>query len=143
MGIIYKATNTITGESYIGQSKKSLRHRKFDHEYEAFKRKTTGKFYDALREFGTRAFEWVILDECDDYDKLSKMEIKYIKKFNTIKYGYNAQLRNDAAAVRRINYRNYRNNFQKAKEDAELAKYIIPANFRDSAKVTKSCDIIK
>lgn len=131
MGIIYRATNTITGESYIGQSKKKLSHRKFDHEYEAFKRRTTGKFYDAMREFGTKAFSWEILDECDDYDKLSKLEIKYIKKFNTIKYGYNAQLRNDAAAVKRINSRNYRNNFHKDKIDAELAKYVIPTNFRE------------
>lgn len=131
MGIIYKATNTITGEIYIGQSKKSLKHRKFDHEYEAFKRGTKGKFYDALREFGRRVFEWEIIDEHEDYEYLSKLENKYIRKFNTIKDGYNTQIRNDSAAIRRINSYNYRNNFHKDKEDAELAKFKIPKNFRE------------
>lgn len=128
MGIIYKATNTITGESYIGQTKKSLSHRRFDHLYEAFKRNTTGKFYDALREFGSRIFTWEVLAECSDYSELAALETKFIKKYQTIKYGYNRQLRNDTAAVRRITAMNYRNNFQKEKEDAELAKYKIPAN---------------
>jgi len=125
MGIIYKAENYYTGECYIGQTKKSLKHRKFDHEYEAFKRGTKGKFYDALREFGAKCFNWTILAQHDDYVELSKLEKYFIKKFKTISQGYNAQIRNDSAAIKRINSNNYRNNFHKEKLEAELEKYKI------------------
>lgn len=39
VGIIYKAENIHTGECYIGQTKKDLARRIYDHEYEAL----TGK----------------------------------------------------------------------------------------------------
>lgn len=113
VGIIYKAENIYTGECYIGQTKKSLERKKFDHEYEAFNRKATNKFHSAMREFGRKAFGWSIVDTCDDYTKLSKMEKKYIRKYNTIKDGYNTQIRFDANAVNRINESNYVNNFLK------------------------------
>ena len=35
MGIIYKAENLVTGEVYIGQTKKPLCEKKRDHVYEA------------------------------------------------------------------------------------------------------------
>ena len=50
--IIYKATNIITNESYIGQTSNTLHNRIVDHEYEAFKRMRNDKFHSALREFG-------------------------------------------------------------------------------------------
>lgn len=74
MGIIYKAENLVTGEVYIGQTKKPLCEKKRDHVYEAFKRYATNKFHKALREFGLKNFDWSIVDECNDYARLSKME---------------------------------------------------------------------
>ena len=46
--IIYKATNILTGEKYIGKTTKPLWKRKSDHKYEAFVRKRNSKFYQAL-----------------------------------------------------------------------------------------------
>lgn len=113
MGIIYKAENLVTGEVYIGQSKKPLCEKKRDHVYEAFKRYATNKFHKALREFGLKNFDWSIVDECNDYARLSKMEKKYIKKYDSIDNGYNTQIRYDANAINRINKDNYVNNFKK------------------------------
>lgn len=113
MGIIYKVENLITSEVYIGQSKKPLYEKRRDHVYEAFKRLATNKFHQALREFGLRNFIWSIIAECDDYAKLSKMEKKYIKQYDSIKNGYNTQIRYDANAINRINKSNYRNNFKR------------------------------
>lgn len=112
-GIIYKAENIHTGECYIGQTKKDLSRKIFDHEYEAFNRQATNKFHSALREYGRRAFDWSVVATCDDYTKLSKMESTYIKKYDSIKNGYNTQIRMDANAINRINESNYVNNFLK------------------------------
>lgn len=124
VGIIYKAENTHTGECYIGQTKKDLSRRIYDHEYEAFNRKATDKFHSALREYGRKAFAWSIVDTCNDYTKLSKLEKKHIKRHNSIKDGYNTQIRFDANAINRINESNYVNNFLKTSEK-ECKKYQI------------------
>lgn len=93
VGIIYKAENIHTGECYIGQTKKDLARLIYDHEYEAF--------------------NWSIIDECNNYTKLSKLEKKYIKRYDAIDNGYNTQIRFDANAINRINETNYVNNFLK------------------------------
>lgn len=111
VGIIYKAENIHTGECYIGQTKKGLARRIYDHEYEAFNRKATDKFHSALREWGRRAFNLSIVDECNNYTKLSRLEKKYIKWYDAIDNGYNTQIRFDANAINRINETNYVNNF--------------------------------
>lgn len=114
--IIYKITNTITGEVYIGQTKKRLTHRKFDHEYEAFKRQTKGKLYNAMREFGCKNFIYEKICETDSYNDLAELEKKYIKLYDCIKNGYNTQIRNDSSAIKRINKNNYKNNFKICKD---------------------------
>ena len=111
--LLYKITNQETGECYIGQTKKDLARRIYDHEYEAFNRKATDKFHSALRAWGRRAFNWSIVDECNNYTKLSKLEKKYIKRYDAIDNGYNTQIRFDANAINRINKTNYVNNFLK------------------------------
>lgn len=93
--IIYKATNTITNECYIGQTTNTLHNRIVDHEYEAFKRGRKDKFHTALREFGTKAFTWEQIASSNSYTNLMKKEKEMIKKFNSIDFGYNTQIRND------------------------------------------------
>lgn len=99
VGIIYKAENIHTGECYMGQTKKGLARRIYDHEYEAFNRKATDKFHSALREWGRKAFNWSIIDDIIRYDAIDN--------------GYNTQIRFDANAINRINETNYVNNFLK------------------------------
>jgi len=110
--IIYKVENNITREVYIGQTKKKLCERKRDHIYEAFKRRLNDKFHSALREFGQRAFNWSIVGKFKNYKSVTIAEAKYIIFYNSIKYGYNSQIRHDFSAAKRINKTNYRNGFK-------------------------------
>ena len=110
--ILYKAQNKITGEIYIGQTKKILCERRRDHIYEAFGRKLKDKFHSALREFGRRAFDWTIIAEAENYKKLTEAENEAIRFYDSIKYGYNTQIRHDASAIKRINKNNYKNGFK-------------------------------
>lgn len=91
--IIYKATNKLTNEAYIGKTIKSLAKRKSDHKYEAFHRRRQSKFYRALREFGWENFNWEIVGHSNTYKNLKILEREFIVKFNTIDEGYNTQIR--------------------------------------------------
>lgn len=87
--IIYKATNKLNRKIYIGQTSKSLEERKLTHKNRA-KFGSTYHFHNAIRKYGFDAFEWVILEnDIKNKNKLDELEIKYIKKFNSIKNGYN------------------------------------------------------
>lgn len=85
---IYKYTNKITGEVYIGQTV-NIKRRQYEH-----KRCRGGckRFHDAIKEYGYENFELDILLEgnWEDYD-WGKMEDYYINKFesNVIGKGYN------------------------------------------------------
>lgn len=91
--IIYKATNKITSEVYIGKSIKTLAKRKSDHKYEAFVRKRNSKFYTALRKFGWENFNWEVVCTAHTYKNLKILERRYIIAFNAIDNGYNSQIR--------------------------------------------------
>nr|DAK71427.1 MAG TPA: intron associated endonuclease [Caudoviricetes sp.]DAO76855.1 MAG TPA: intron associated endonuclease [Caudoviricetes sp.] len=83
---IYRATNKITQESYIGQTN-NFHNRKWQHErcYE----KEKCKFHDAIEKYGTDNFEWEILETCDTRKKALKLERNYITLYNTYHNGYN------------------------------------------------------
>ena len=87
--IIYKATNTITGEVYIGQTTNTLHNRKVDHIYEAFKRGRKDKFHAALREFGCRVFLWEVIAKSNNFTNLAKKERELILKHDAIESGDN------------------------------------------------------
>lgn len=82
-GIIYKWTNKITGESYIGQTIHE-EERKLAHE------QCTGnsKFHKALRYYGLINFEYEKLEEVDE-DKLDEREIYWIRYYDSKNHGYN------------------------------------------------------
>jgi hypothetical protein len=91
--IIYKATNTINGKCYVGQTKYTLRKRKASHirsAYHASKRRTY--FLWALREYGEDSFAWEVLAECPNQKELDRKEQYFIEKFssNNPDHGYNS-----------------------------------------------------
>lgn len=100
--IIYKCTNTITDECYIGQTANTLHNRKVDHIYEAFKRLRTDKFHKALREFGLDCFTWEQIGIARNFFTLAKMEKKFILHYNSIENGYNSMLRADKTMKRKF-----------------------------------------
>jgi len=72
-GIVYKITNTINGQVYIGQTTRLLGVRKYEHE------KRTGTMKSEIKEYGINNFKWEILCECLDIDSLNFCEDFIIK----------------------------------------------------------------
>lgn len=88
-GIIYKATNTVNGKGYIGQTTKTLDERISSHIYRAINKKTNFYFHNALRKYGKEKFVWEELCICSSLKKLNMMEVYYISQFDTFNGGYN------------------------------------------------------
>jgi hypothetical protein len=92
MAIIYKATNKVTGKSYIGQTRQSLESRKNQHITKA-NRGITGnyKFPNALRKYPENTWEWSVVEEVD-INSLDVEEAKAMLRYNTVENGYNTIL---------------------------------------------------
>jgi len=86
--IIYKAQNTITGESYIGATTKSIVERKTDHIQKSNKKVGT-YFQEAISTFGIDNFRWIQIDTASNNDELASKEIKYILEYDSLENGYN------------------------------------------------------
>ena len=86
--IIYKATFP-NNKCYIGQTTKEFHIRKNRHKNDA-KSGSNYKFHRAIRKYGWNNLKWLILENnINNVSKLDEKEIFYIKKFDTIKNGYN------------------------------------------------------
>lgn len=94
-GYIYKFTNRINDKVYIGQTY-NLQTRLNSHKSKALN--TKNKFYNAVRKYGWENFELSILSTITANTKeelstlLDKLEIEYIRQYNSYKSGYNSTL---------------------------------------------------
>jgi len=88
-GVIYKATNTLTNQVYIGKTAYTLRRRSLGHRRDA-KRGSQTKFHKALMEFGLDVFHWEIIDVFLTHQQSRQKERFWINKLNSIKEGYNS-----------------------------------------------------
>lgn len=79
---IYKITNIINGKCYIGQSK-NIEQRFKEHQYH--KQTIVGS---EIELYGLENFKFEVLEECDEA-RLDQLEEYYIKKYDSIKKGYN------------------------------------------------------
>lgn len=81
---IYKITNLITNEVYIGKTKQSLEAR--------FKKHCASSdcpsLHEAILDYGRKNFKIELLEECEE-ENSSEIESKYIKQYDSIKKGYN------------------------------------------------------
>ena len=87
-GIIYKATNTFDGSSYIGATTNSIHQRKLDH-IERANRGENGQLYEAITTYGVDAFTRTQIDTANSTDELAQKEKEYILEYNSKKEGYN------------------------------------------------------
>ena len=86
---IYKATNNITGESYIGYATGGLEDRKPDHKTLA-KNGNGFYFHNAIRKYGEENFLWIVLEHgVTDFGILNELEVYWIEEFDTYYNGYN------------------------------------------------------
>lgn len=88
---IYKITNQITGECYIGQSV-DLAKRWSDHAKCGLGIDTPpgNKLYKAMQEYGIWNFTWELLEECPR-SQLDEKELFYISLYDSVNWGYNSQ----------------------------------------------------
>lgn len=94
--LIYMATNTVNGMSYIGFTDD------FDRRKNEHLRKSKNQLYDfhkALSEFGVDVFEWEILEEGIDRKNINHKEIEYIYLHGTYNNGYNMTVGGEGSAV--------------------------------------------
>lgn len=84
---IYKYENKLTHSVYIGQSI-NITKRKWEHENRP---SPTSLIDQRLQEYGTEAFEFEIIEECEP-DVLDEREIYWINFYNSYNNGYNQTL---------------------------------------------------
>jgi len=87
--IIYKVTNLKNHKVYIGKTTQELKKRKWNHYDIAYNQDSQTNFHRALRLYDKNVFEWETLLEVDNLDTLNKMEVRFIKKYDSFKNGYN------------------------------------------------------
>ncbi len=88
-GIIYKATNTVTGEVYIGQTVTKLSKRKGIHHFKARRSKNPSKFHISLLKYKGN-FKWEIIETINtNKDDLNKCEMYWIAYYDSTRKGLN------------------------------------------------------
>ena len=89
---IYKCTNILTGESYIGYDS-NWPSRRTKHLYDYLNEKSKNykcHFYRAIRKYGIENFAWEILYQSWDKEHcLNTMESFFIEEYNSFNKGYN------------------------------------------------------
>lgn len=90
MGYIYKITNLVNGNIYIGQTKRHYQQRWKEHIYRSARiDETSQSICKAIHKYGKENFLFEVLEECDD-EILSEREIYYIDYYDSYNNGYNA-----------------------------------------------------
>ena len=90
MGIVYCAQNLVNQKIYIGKTIHSVEHRMAGHKGKAI-RGLNNYFQKAIRKHGFDSFDWCVLTEEDNENKLNELEKYWIKILETTnpEYGYN------------------------------------------------------
>ena len=95
---IYKITNKVNNNIYIGQTSRTVEERYREHLSSAFSKNLDQPLYRAMRKYGKDAFEVVTIEECSVED-VNNREIYYINKYDSYNDGYNATLGGDGKPV--------------------------------------------
>lgn len=87
---IYKITNIVTKECYIGQAV-DVATRWNEHAKCGLGIDTPAgnKLYAAMQEYGLESFSWELLEQCSR-EELNEKERYYIDLYDTVNYGYNS-----------------------------------------------------
>ena len=91
-GVVYQATNIMTGKKYIGLTRQGVDARWFGHCHSAIhsqNHKSNSKFHRAIRKYGEDNFFVQVVAEADTGAELCRLEARLIRSNNTVKAGYN------------------------------------------------------
>lgn len=86
--LIYKITNIVNGKVYIGQTTKTLEHRKAGH-LQAAKDGLNRHLYNAMRKYGFENFKFEEICKTSSKSELNYLEAKYIIEYDSVRNGYN------------------------------------------------------
>ena len=87
---IYKITNTITGDFYIGSSK-DIKRRWREHKWPStWKRYSNNPMYQDMKNYGTDKFEFQVIEEVEE-EELKEIEQEFIEKLKPTYNNYNAK----------------------------------------------------
>lgn len=89
-GIVYKVTSP-SNKIYIGITITNLKERQRTHLRDVNKGSKL-PFHNAIRKYGIENLVWEVIDNENDFQKLKKLEINYIKEYDTYNKGYNQTL---------------------------------------------------
>lgn len=94
MGLIYKITNKLNNQSYIGKTSRTLSLRLVEHKKEALE-PNNRPFYNAINKYGWDTFQIELLEDNIPNSQLNEKEQYYISLYNTYYNGYNATFGGD------------------------------------------------
>lgn len=80
---VYKATNIVNGNSYIGQTSRSFEKRKRKHINVSKKLYNKTAFCNAIRKYREENFIWCVVEYCNSKYDLDLAEEWYIRKYRT------------------------------------------------------------
>ena len=78
--IVYKITNILNGDFYIGITCQRFCHRKAQHIFSAFKGNSKAHIHRAMRKYGRENFEFSIIKTCETYEECGQDEFKMIQE---------------------------------------------------------------
>lgn len=109
---VYKITNSITGDFYIGSSK-NIKKRWGEHKYLSYQAKRpNSKLYKAFQTYGLDNFKFEVLEETSG-DKRKNREQYYIQAMNP---AYN---RNNAEGLNRKRYSEYQREWRESNAECK------------------------
>lgn len=85
---VYKITNNITGEVYIGQSS-NIKRRIWNERCDSYCPSSCPLLKKAIKKYGKNNFTYEILEEIDDKETRLMREKYYISFYDSVKNGYN------------------------------------------------------
>lgn len=93
---IYKIENIKNGKIYIGQTKQPFKKRYWIHCWK-LKHGTHDNLHlqSSYNEYGDGSFSFSIVRQCEDGDDLDKLEMQYIRYYNSYNQGYNLTIGGD------------------------------------------------
>lgn len=89
-GIVYKVTSP-SNKIYIGITITNLEERQRTHLRDVNKG-SKRPFHNAIRKYGIENLVWEVIDNENNFEKLKKLEINYIKFYDSFNKGYNQTL---------------------------------------------------
>lgn len=119
--VIYKITNIVTQDFYIGKTIRSLKHRMRQHIYDAFIRNSQTYLHRSIRKYGREKFIIEIVDTVYSNHLLNEKEIYWIQKL-TPKYNMTkgGDVSKSPKYIESLKNRNYKHT-EESKEKIRMA----------------------